>query len=403
MKNYILNLETNKIELHFEKSEYMSLPDDLKKELQRYFLFAKSIPAWVSRSTKNHYWAIQTAKKLGFTEEKREGKRLSYAEQLERKAEKAEFRAERYETYSDNALKRAENLQAEMKSYHGDISFFTQPNINSSKGRAFTNYRNRVFERYGRSFDEYRKSEYFNNKADTARATADMKQLKNPVYLNNRIEECNKNIRIWERQIVSAEEKNNQERIRFCLEKIDVEVDKLGFFENCMDEVKSMLEEAGKKLFTKEDIKKGYLIRTRFNNWAEVVRVNSKTVTAIYKGHPLDGFECQPKYAEIREVKIPEGWKENSNSFKNPFIVGDILTRSNIGGNRILKAYQVVNITNKTISIREINVTGNKPVLDDFISDKLLKRTVKKDRNNSYVVNDSYGDWYLYKYIAGAV
>ena len=124
MNSYINNLETNKIELHFEKSEYMSLPDNLKQELRRHFLFSKSIPAWVSRSTQNHYWAIETAKKLGFTEEVKKGTRLSYAEQLERKAERAEVRAERYDTYSENASKRGDQLQSTFKSFHGDISFF---------------------------------------------------------------------------------------------------------------------------------------------------------------------------------------------------------------------------------------------------------------------------------------
>lgn len=44
---------------------------------------------------------------------------------------------------------------------HGDIAFFTQPNINSSAGRAFAN--KRMFAAYERGFEEFKKSEYYRN------------------------------------------------------------------------------------------------------------------------------------------------------------------------------------------------------------------------------------------------
>mgnify|MGYP007066364968 CR=1 FL=1 len=44
----------------------------------------------------------------------------------------------------------------------------TQPNINSSSGKSFTNYRNKIMNRYVKGFDEYRKSDYFKEKAVTA-------------------------------------------------------------------------------------------------------------------------------------------------------------------------------------------------------------------------------------------
>ena len=36
MRNYIFNLETTKIELHFEKSEYDAMPEDKKKLLSKH-------------------------------------------------------------------------------------------------------------------------------------------------------------------------------------------------------------------------------------------------------------------------------------------------------------------------------------------------------------------------------
>lgn len=123
-KQYILNLETSKIELlHFSKEEYKSLTTDEQKSIRRAYMFAGSRSAWVSRSTKNHYSAISVAKQLGFTDGGKIGERLSYAEKVERQVEKAEARIDRYEKYADNAETRAKNLQKDINSMHGDIAF----------------------------------------------------------------------------------------------------------------------------------------------------------------------------------------------------------------------------------------------------------------------------------------
>ena len=217
-KNYIKNLETGKIELHFEKSDYLALSDELKKEIKSSYLFSKSANAWVSRGIHNQYRAIQTAIKLGFTEEEKTGERLTFAEQLERKQEKAEHRAERYDQYAVNAINRAKTLQSELESHHGDNSFFTQPIIAGHAGsQAFGNRRQRIYDRYHKGFEEYKKSEYFAEKAEIARQTADATQLKSPIYLNNRIEECQKHIRKLEKNATYYEDilqkKNNNEAV----------------------------------------------------------------------------------------------------------------------------------------------------------------------------------------------
>jgi hypothetical protein len=47
---------------------------------------------------------------------------------------------------ANSAAKRGENMQKELNRFSGDIAFFTQPNINSSAGRAFTNYRKKLYD-----------------------------------------------------------------------------------------------------------------------------------------------------------------------------------------------------------------------------------------------------------------
>jgi len=419
-KNYIKNLETGKIELHFSKPEYLALSAELKKEIKRSYLFSHTADAWVSRSIHNQWGAIETAKKLGFTEEEKTGERLTYAEQLERKQEKAEHRAERYDKYAVNANNRGQALQAELNSHRGDNSFFTQPIIAGHAGsQAFGNRRQKIYDRYHKGFEEYKKSEYFAEKAETARQTADGNQLKNPVYLNNRIEECEKHIRKLEKNATYYEDilskKNNNEEVSSfyenktveqiqsyleeTIDKLEYQIDKLGYFQNCMEETRIKLEEDGRKLYTKSDLKPGYLFKSRHSVWAKVIRVNTKTITATYIEHPLIGMDASCPYAEIKEIKIPEDWKdEKAEKIENPFKIGDIVCKHRPADNSIYRAFQVVKTTEKSVTIQRIEILDHKPIKDNFISEEQERKQVKKDRGGNFVLN--HDDWYLYKYSA---
>ena len=105
MNNYfILNLETGKLELHFEKETYMLLTDDQKSRIKSSFLWGRNSKCWISRAKEpNLYAARKVAEDLGLTNAGREGERLSFAEQMDRKAERAERRAERYEDHAEAA------------------------------------------------------------------------------------------------------------------------------------------------------------------------------------------------------------------------------------------------------------------------------------------------------------
>lgn len=50
MNSYIFNLETTKIELHFDKAEYDALTDEQKKEIKSNFLWSNRGKCWVSRA-----------------------------------------------------------------------------------------------------------------------------------------------------------------------------------------------------------------------------------------------------------------------------------------------------------------------------------------------------------------
>lgn len=272
MNYYVLNLETSRIELqNLGKEDYNKLSNDFKKLIKSNFLFSKTAQCWVSRSTKNHYSAKYTAKQLGFTEEKEVGTRLTYQEQLEIKVNKAVKRGNKYSNYSTNANTKAIELQGGLPGYD-DVAFWTQPNINTTKGRAFTRYRQRLIERYNKSFEEYRKSEYFKNKSKIAYSTAEMNHLKDKGYLQNRIDECNNVIKKVTNRLENYKgNEEEQKSIKYDLDLLNEYYDKLGFFKN-------QLEKLGGIEFSKENIVKGDFVKIR-NGLYEVVKANLKTVT----------------------------------------------------------------------------------------------------------------------------
>jgi hypothetical protein len=418
MGKYILNQETQKIELHFDKAEYMALSDEQKKEIKSNFLWSSKAGAWVSRSTNNHYWALKVAEKLGLEDGGKTGERLSYAEQLEHKAERAEARAERFIRYAENAEKRGETLQAELNSHRGDIAFFTQPNINSSAGRAFTNYRDRLYQRYEKGMEEYGKSEYFKSRAAAAQATADMKKLKDAVYLHNRIKECNTTIKKLQGHIVGYEEQIHKiqqgeeiynwitrepltvERLEECiqerLEKMEYEIDKLAFFENCLSEI-------GGIQFSRDNIKVGYIVKMKRWGRCEVLSAGQVNVTfKILDGGAAGGCLTEPYAAIVEILEV----KEAKETIENPYKVGDILYSAYPASGKVYKAYQVIKTTTTGVKLQQIAVENGVPVADKFINENTVQRRIVKSKFSDWI-GVYMDDWQLYKYeakeMAGAV
>lgn len=326
MGEYFRNMETNKLELHFSKEEYAELPDETKREIRSNFLFSRKAQAWVSRCKFPNLWrAEQVAKKIGLEDAGQSGEKLTFAEMQEKKAEKAERRAARYDTKSIRAEERGEELQKPIRDMHGDIAFFTQPNINSSAGRAFTRRRQRMFDAFDRGFEEFKKSEYYKECAETARRTA--AQAKKPSdkgFCQRRINEAEASIRALKRSITEYE------GYKTTLENGEIPKDKWGYdlknitmesVENALNRwyeimeneiqkavyYRECIEELGGIQFTRENLNKGDIIEIRFvgtrNILAKIVRFGTKNVTYEEVG-VTDGRAWTGKvpYAEIIRV-----------------------------------------------------------------------------------------------------
>lgn len=401
MKQYIFNLETTKIELHFEKSEYNALTAEQKAGLKSAFLWSRTGSCWVSRAKEPNLWrAKQIAAKLGFTEERRQGERLSFSKQVERQAERAERRAERYEQYAENAERRGAALQQPLNRMHGDIAFFTQPIIAGHAGsQAFARRRERMFAQYEKGFEEYRKSGYFQSRAQTARATADGGKYRDVAYLDRRIKECKKEIKAREKNIIHYEEilfsiENGEKKrkvdgtpvtaeivngwIEQELELVEKAMDKQAFLEACVDQ-------CGGIQFSKDNIKIGFQVRLNdgFDSEVEVIGAGPQNITYRILTGGAKGMVLQTAYAEIKEIIKSEELQET-----HPFKVGEQFTAEqyvrvddSLKWERVRVTYEIIKASSKTIQLKPIDGDG-----------KVITRKPRKAYNGSWCfsIDDAY-------------
>ena len=319
---YLVNRETQKAELHFDKSEYMALSAEQQSEIKSAYLFSRTAGAWVSRAKFPNLWkAEKVAKSIGAEMLGKVGEALTFEEQMNRKAERAEARAERYEQYAANAEERAKNLQKPINEMHGDNSFFTQPNINSSAGRAFSNRRAKMFAAYDRGFEEFKKSEYFLERAETARETAAANAPTDKAFCDRRVKDAQKEIRSLRKLLEDYEQKlqkieNGETVKRFNGEIITAE-EVSGWIEDVEERIEAQLskeifyrtaiEKLGGIIFSKENLKPGdFVIHSKYGK-SKVVRCGPKNCTlAFTQSHMTyaDGTPMQFKapYAEIKSL-----------------------------------------------------------------------------------------------------
>ena len=316
MSEYIINKETGKLEMHFDKSEYMELTNEQKAEIKSNFLFSRRSGAWISRAKLPHlYRAEAVAKSLGLSYGGTDGETITFEEAQERKAERAEARAERYEARAERATERGEALQKPVTDKRGDIAFFTQPNINTSAGRAFTRQREKMLDAWQRGFEFFKKSDYYKKAAETARETAEMAQQPSDAgFCERRIKDAEKaikahtkyledyrkvleriesgeTVKLYDgREITPDDAKNTIERTEIYIEQ---QISKAVYYHE-------WFERLGGNRFSRYNVKPGDVVK--LHGWCRsavtVVKCNPKTIY-YDAGH---GFTLKATYAEIVEI-----------------------------------------------------------------------------------------------------
>lgn len=357
---YIINRETEKLELHFSKEEYQALPESDKGKIKSSFLFSKRGGCWVSRAKIPNLWrAEQVAKSLGAENQGKTGELLSFEEKMERKAARAEERAERMDARADAAEQRGEQLQKPINARRGDIAFFTQPNINTSSGRTFTRQRERMFAAFERGMDEFKKSEYYAERAEAARRTANLENSKDKAFCDRRVKDAQKNIKAIQKNLdhyhamLECDGMGEQQKrfdgtpieraeierwIEDAEERLESEISRLCYYQSCIDE-------QGGVQFSKENIKPGYVVKIKYYNDCTVLRTGPKNI--IYR--TPNGFDLTAAYAEILEiVKAEETIKPT-----HPFKVGETFEIGvYVDGHRVKQVWEIVKSTATTVTLK---------------------------------------------------
>jgi hypothetical protein len=89
---YVRNLETDRLELHFDKATYQALDRAVKGEIKRFFLFSRTAGAWVSKSSLQGaatWSASNIAQKLGLEDQGKTGETVNEVTIIERRREKS--------------------------------------------------------------------------------------------------------------------------------------------------------------------------------------------------------------------------------------------------------------------------------------------------------------------------
>lgn len=216
--------------------------------------------------------------------------RESYAEQVDSKIQRDLDKAERYETYADNAEARAKSRSQAADKISSFIPF-GQPILvgHHSEGRHRRDIE-RIRNNVEKSIEENDKAAYLRGRAfDLNRS---QERLENRRYIGNRIKETEKAVR----QLSKWAEPTNARLIQA--------QEKLAFWQGRLAEIEATRQEEGEKVASPETIKSGDHIYYK-GSWMPVVRVNKKTVTV---SHWLDipTFQYKIAYTRIEKFRSAE-------------------------------------------------------------------------------------------------
>lgn len=298
--NYWKIDQNGKAELHFSYGDYKALDQDKKKKIKAYFLWSRPRAAWVSKGAWDGYMVQNIIKDLGFPLVGKED-RFSFEERIEQKTDYAERRSERRDRQAQKAEEKAKQLMSDRERYRGDISFWTQPIINSASGRSFQNYRERVINNYWKGTQLLSKADRLRELSKEAERAAQNQQFKKPAYVWNRIKEAEKEFKTLFEWVPGYMEKAAQSgdfetmiKAETAQDRMNLAAQKLAYFTEIWDNLN-----AQGLVFDKERLKGAEYVKRR-GTWYKVFRLNPTTVT-----HSWFAGDWKSKYSEIQDAVFP--------------------------------------------------------------------------------------------------
>lgn len=376
---YVFNKETAKLELHFEKEYYLNLSEEGKSSIKSNFLFSRKVGGWVSRAKyPNLYRAKDVAKRIGLIDRGNVGEMISFEEQMSIKSEKLLNRSERYEELSNKAKSKAESLQSGFNRNSSDIAFLTQPNINSSSGRSFTRYRERLIKAYEKGFEEFKKSEYYEDLAKSCEANASLTKPTDKAFCLRRIAEAEKDIRGYKKVIdkynnylerlnsgekltsIKGENLTKETVLGWIEDKeygFEQALSKLTYYNKCLDDL-------GGLTYSKESIQKGFVVELRRWGKCKVVGVGPKNISYVILEGGAKGMGGTCNYGDI--VKIVSSVVSVEN---HPFKVGETYSVKKWNGeNYIDYKVEIIKVTSERVTLKgdDGKTYTRKPKLSTF-------------------------------------
>lgn len=216
--------------------------------------------------------------------------RESYAEQVESKIQRDLDKAERYETYADNAEARAKSRSQAADKIGSFIPFGQPILVGHHSERRHRRDIERIRNNVEKSIEESDKAAYLRGRAfDLNRS---QERMENRRYIGNRIKDAEKAVR----QLSKWAEPTNPRLIQA--------QEKLAFWQGRLAVIEAARQEEGGKMASSETIKSGDHIYYK-GSWMPVVRVNKKTVTVSHwLGIPT--FHYKIAYTRIEKFRSAE-------------------------------------------------------------------------------------------------
>lgn len=244
-ENYFVgNEESGKLNIFTTRPFYDSLDPEQKRVFKKYCLWSPKQECWVSKGkAENSGYLKGLLRKMGFEDNGAIGQRLPFSEQVAREQERAALRAERAEKRAEKADKQSDALYQTATEMSNAIPLGQPILVGHHSEQRDRRYRERMYNTMGKSVKEQEKANYYRDKAETAKATAEGAKLKNPKYLNNRIKEAKAAIRLCNRRLEgkmyrdSPSREISERESEVYTGKLQEYREKLDFYEKCMLEV----------------------------------------------------------------------------------------------------------------------------------------------------------------------
>jgi hypothetical protein len=301
---FVHDLESDKLHIFTGgKADWLTIPEADRDQIKRACLWSGSRGCWVSRALAHRFWARDVLLRNGFEDRGTTGAKLTFAEKVEAREQRAEERADRMADRADRARAEADGRFGAAHAI-ADVIPLGQPILVGHHSEARHRRDLAKIDNHMRAgVEAMDRAKHYQQRAAAARETAEGKQYRDPGFLGRRISEQEAEERLLRRRLdgegrLDPTQPISEEYRARLTELLEDCRDKLGFYRACFELARAEREAAGKKVWDRESLKGKKEVLTRWG-WQAIVRLNPKTVAVPNTCFPTE--ELQRKWA----MKVP--------------------------------------------------------------------------------------------------